>query len=299
MFTVVIPVYNRADVIAGTVASVLAQTFQDFEIVVIDDGSKDDPEPAIAAIGDPRIRYIRQDNAGANAARNRGIDAARGRFVALLDSDDRFVPEHLERTAAVLAEKPDHLVFSRIVVDRGGGKTFLKPPRAPYEGEDMGEYYMCRRGFVQTSTVALATETARRVRYLEGLASCQDADFAIRLAADGVRFHMIETPGAIWKDQADTGRVSSVGLHCDNAMRWAEQSRGVLTERAYHGFRGWFVAKAMSRMGQKRQALALYLTALRHRCYSPETAGRILLQVLLTEGGYRRVADRAVALGKT
>lgn len=294
-FTVVIPLYNRAQAIAATVQSVLDQTFQDFEIVVVDDGSIDGGADAVDRMADPRIRCIRQQNAGANAARNRGIDAARGRFVALLDSDDRFVPEHLERTAAILADAPEVLVFSRIVVDRGKGRTFLKPPRAPRPGEDIGEYLFCGRGFVQTSTVAVATATARRVRYLDGLASGQDSDFAVRLAAAGVPFRMIETPGAIWTDGFDPGRVSAQAS-CEAPRRWSEEHRGSLTERAYRGFRGWVLAKALARSGRKREALALYAEAVRHRCYSPALAMRILAQILLSDGGYRRVADTLVSI---
>ena len=71
-FSVVIPLYNRAEIVGDTIRSVLAQDWQDFEIVVIDDGSRDNPRPVIDAIGDPRVRYIRQDNAGGGAAQGWG-----------------------------------------------------------------------------------------------------------------------------------------------------------------------------------------------------------------------------------
>jgi len=67
-FSVIIPAYNRADPLAAAIGSVLAQTCQDFEIVVVDDGSKDDPKTVIEAFGDPRIRFIRQENQGGGAA---------------------------------------------------------------------------------------------------------------------------------------------------------------------------------------------------------------------------------------
>src|SRR5438876_870324 len=87
-FSVVIPVYNRADVLDGALRSVLAQTEQDFEIIVVDDGSKDDPARVVGAFDDPRIRFHRQINRGGGAARNAGVDLAKGRFTAFLDSDD-------------------------------------------------------------------------------------------------------------------------------------------------------------------------------------------------------------------
>src|SRR5690606_5043295 len=116
-FTVVIPAYNRAHLIEETVRSVLGQTCQDFEIIVVDDGSTDDIGSALALIGDSRIRLIRQHNSGANAARNRGIDIARGPFVAFLDSDDRFLPSHLEDISDVIDSGHTGAIYAPIIVD--------------------------------------------------------------------------------------------------------------------------------------------------------------------------------------
>src|ERR1700742_3928224 len=102
-FSVIIPIYNRAGKLTKAVRSVLAQTCQDFEIIVVDDGSTDGPKEVLDQIGDPRIRYCYQQNRGGGAARNRGIDLARGRFIAPLDSDDQFLPHHLEVMKAMLA----------------------------------------------------------------------------------------------------------------------------------------------------------------------------------------------------
>src|SRR5688572_14374271 len=87
--TVVIPVYNRAQAVRRAIASVLAQTFQDFEIVVVDDGSTDDSVRSVESFDDPRIRMIRHEgNLGGSVARNTGITAAVAPYVAFLDSDD-------------------------------------------------------------------------------------------------------------------------------------------------------------------------------------------------------------------
>ena len=96
LFSVIIPVYNRAGVLGHAIESVLAQTERDFEIIVVDDGSRDDPERVVETFGDPRIHFHEQNNRGGGAARNAGIDQARGRYIAFLDSDDRFLPKHLE-----------------------------------------------------------------------------------------------------------------------------------------------------------------------------------------------------------
>jgi glycosyltransferase involved in cell wall biosynthesis len=100
-FTVVIPAYRRADLVRQAVQSVFAQTCQDFEIVVVDDGS---PEPIRLDLPDGRLRFVRHEtNRGASAARNTGIRAARGDLIAFLDSDDLWFPEKLAKQAAFMA----------------------------------------------------------------------------------------------------------------------------------------------------------------------------------------------------
>jgi glycosyltransferase involved in cell wall biosynthesis len=104
--SVVIPTYNRADLIGRTIASVLAQTLPPDEVLVVDDGSTDDTEAVIAAFGS-RVRYVRQDNAGVSVARNRGAGLAGGRWLAFVDSDDLWRPRKLELQMGVLERVPD------------------------------------------------------------------------------------------------------------------------------------------------------------------------------------------------
>lgn len=92
--SVVIPTYNRAKYVTETIDSVLSQSYTDYEIIVVDDGSTDNTREALAPYMD-RIRYIHQQNSGVSAARNRGIKAARGKWIAFLDSDDIWLPEKL------------------------------------------------------------------------------------------------------------------------------------------------------------------------------------------------------------
>lgn len=289
-FSVVIPLYNRANRITSTIQSVLDQSYQDFEIVIVDDGSSDDPEPVITALGDSRIRLIRQPNGGANRARNHGIDEAVGTYVALLDSDDHFLPHHLAAAKAVVDVSPNTVVYAKVKVDRGGGVQFLKPPRALRAGEHMAEYVLCDRGFVQTSTVVVERSLAASVRYLDGHPFGQDTDFAIRLFNAGAKFVMLEEPGAVWLDEADVKRVSSRSS-ATVRLNWLESMKEQMPRKAYLGDRGWFVAKALAREGKRALALQYYLAAVLNGCYPPKVAAAVFLQVAMPNSAYRKAAD--------
>ena len=105
--SVIIPTYNRASLLKETLESVLAQTYTDYEVIIIDDGSTDHTEETVQAfLTDSRIRYVKQPNAGVSAARNHGIFEARGEWIAFLDSDDLWLPNKLEKQMAFLAEHP-------------------------------------------------------------------------------------------------------------------------------------------------------------------------------------------------
>lgn len=102
LVSVIIPTYNRSAYLRQAIASVLAQTYPDFEIVVVDDGSMDDTAAVVAEFADTRIRYERQANAGRSAARNRGLALARGEYIAFLDDDDLYLPDKLAVQVAFL-----------------------------------------------------------------------------------------------------------------------------------------------------------------------------------------------------
>lgn len=122
--SVVIPTFNRAALLRLAIETALRQTFRDFEVLVVDDGSTDDT-PAVAHEYDGRIRYFRQPNRGVNAARNVAVRQARGEYIALLDSDDLWLPYALQLMAGLLGRFPDAgFVYADFLILRGDAPPF-------------------------------------------------------------------------------------------------------------------------------------------------------------------------------
>ena len=133
--SVIIPVYNRAHLLHRSLDSVVAQTFKDIEILIIDDCSRDNPYSVIEEYSDSRIRYVRQnENQGVAAARNRGLREAKGVFVAFLDDDDEWFPEKLSRQVELFQQSPPEvgLIYTGVetVMDEGHSEIQLPAERA-------------------------------------------------------------------------------------------------------------------------------------------------------------------------
>lgn len=131
MFSVVIPLYNKELSITNTVQSVLDQTNQNFEIVIINDGSTDNSIKAVEAINDSRIRLIHQENQGVSAARNRGIKEARFEWIAFLDGDDLWKPNHLEEITKMMKLYPEKKIFVTSFVYSDNRPMFKHPRTTP------------------------------------------------------------------------------------------------------------------------------------------------------------------------
>lgn len=138
MISVVIPLYNKEQSIASTLQTVLKQTYQDFEIVIVNDGSTDHSVEEIAKVTNPRIRLIHQNNAGVSAARNRGIEEAKGEYIAFLDADDEWKSEYLRTQYELTQKYPECSVFAcNYEFKNTQGKitpTIIR--KLPFKGED-------------------------------------------------------------------------------------------------------------------------------------------------------------------
>lgn len=137
MISIIIPLYNKEKQIAATLQSVFNQTFQDFEVIIVNDGSTDSSVAIVESFGDSRLRLINQQNSGVSAARNRGVDEAKGEFIAFLDADDEWKPEYLETQMSLVGKYPQCDVFATNYefIDETGKVTSTIIRKLPFQGE--------------------------------------------------------------------------------------------------------------------------------------------------------------------
>lgn len=142
-FSVIIPVYNKAETVGEAVKSVYAQTMDDYEIIIVDDGSEDALQAALSAFQSPKLRLICQENGGVSAARNTGILHAQGEYVCFLDADDLWKPNHLKTVEDLIVTYPksDIFVTSHELVDFTGSiihsSQTLKAFKSHFETDDL------------------------------------------------------------------------------------------------------------------------------------------------------------------
>lgn len=169
MFSVVIPLYNKEKQIAGTLRSVFSQSYTNYEIVIVDDGSTDGSAAVVESLSDPRIRLIRQENGGVSAARNRGIAEARGKYIALLDADDEWRPEYLETIATLIRKYPQCDVFATgyetIDSDRNVSKTIINKLKIDSDGilDNYFEVASCSNPPLCSSTVVISKSSIQSI----------------------------------------------------------------------------------------------------------------------------------------
>jgi glycosyltransferase involved in cell wall biosynthesis len=181
--TVFIPVYNREQYVGKAIESILAQTFSDFEILLVDDGSTDHSVDTIRAYSDPRIRLAcNEKNLGIPKTRNKGVTLARGQYMAMLDSDDRAHPERLEKQIAFLDTHPDYAQvgsWCRMMDDQGGILNKIK--RQPVSSDDIHAQFLFRCAMSNRSIMA-RTAILQEYGYRNDYPRCQDYELHVRLA---------------------------------------------------------------------------------------------------------------------
>lgn len=178
--SVVIPTYNRVTFLKDAIDSVLAQTFLDFELIVVDDGSTDDT-PKLLSSYNNKVRVITQTNQGPSAARNRGIETAKGEWIAFLDSDDVWKPDKLKKQVQFITDNPDTKICQTEEVWIRSGKRVN--PKKKHEMHSGWIYEKCLPlCIVSPSSVMIHQDVFERIGLFdETMLACEDYDLWLRL----------------------------------------------------------------------------------------------------------------------
>lgn len=177
MVSVIIPTYNRAETIKKSIDSVLAQTYNNIEIIVLDDKSTDNTEEVMNDITDKRIRYVKlEENKGACFARNKGIELAKGKYIAFQDSDDEWLPEKLEIQLSYLQEKNLDIVSCRMYQIFDENKTNIFPKKCEIDKQQL---YL--KNVISTQTIVGKAECFKNEKFDINLPRFQDWDLVLRL----------------------------------------------------------------------------------------------------------------------
>ncbi len=240
--SVVIPTRSRPQLLRRSLGSVAAQTHHDLEVVVVVDGPDDETTGLLAGWSDrPLTVVVNERSVGGGEARNIGVRAARGRWIAFLDDDDEWLPHKLERQLADLAPHEEtRVVGLSQLITRSPSADFIGPKEAPREGEPLSEYLFVRSGWfkgggrVQTSTLVVPRSLMVEVPFDSTLPRYQETDWILRAAHAGARLIMTMEPLSIWYvEEARSGITASFAGDWRFALEWIRERRHLMTRRAY------------------------------------------------------------------
>lgn len=270
--SIVIPVHGARAGLGRCLASALVQSHVSLEIVLVDDGSPCDPFSEVAdLLADPRVRILRHErNKGVSAARNSGAQAARGRYVAFLDSDDEWQPGKLAaQLASARAAGEPELFFCITASERRlpGGKRDVRPRRGLSAGERPGDYLYIEGAMMQTSSFFVSRPLPLAAPFAEELRQYEDHLFFLRAMAAGAHFAFVAQPLSIYHDEGSAGRLSADKSipQCDAYERLAAP---LLGPRALSAFRARYRARLLLESAP-RDAFHMVARALRENALRP------------------------------
>ncbi|KAI9132390.1 glycosyltransferase family A protein [Acaryochloris sp. CCMEE 5410] len=244
--SVIIPTRNRASLVSVAVESVLQQTWTSLEVIVVIDGPDSDTEAVLELISDSRLQVITlPSSGGASRARNRGVQAARGEWVAFLDDDDEWYPRKLETQLLLVQTLTCRypIAACRMTIKTPRGE-FVVPRRFPKLGEPISNYLFLRPDFIQgdgfflTSMLLTRRQLMLDVPFQEGLKMCQDLDWLLRATqVQGAELHFAEAALGTWNLDEHRSRIGTSGCWT-TLFEWIQscRQRNLVTPEAYGAF---------------------------------------------------------------
>lgn len=259
MISVIIPTYNRAHVISEAIQSVLDQTYRDFELLVIDDGSTDDTQDVVSRFSDKRIKYHYIEHKGRAYARNYGLQKMCGRYVAFLDSDDLYGKEKLKSLSDYLRSHPETMIaYSSYTLIQNGIETFQ------YTNNGSGNLFLkiFKKSFINMNTTLIRRECIDVAGgFKEDLRILEDYDFYLRLS-EKFKFSFVNVMSSYYRKSVDdTQEIEDYILYTKLIKKFYEQFQMLKDNpRVYR----WKYGKALNGLGMAYLRANRYDEALRY-----------------------------------
>ena len=301
--SVIIPSSGRPRLLDRALASVLAQTFEDLEVLVVLDGPQEILYRELQSHSDPRLRVLMNaTRLGVSATRNAGVSEATGEWVAFLDDDDEWFPDKLALQLAYAHEKAEsNPVIGTRYITRSQHGDFVWPRRVPRPGEEISEYLFVREGFfcgegnLLPSTVMARRQLLLDVPFNVDEPIHQDWGWLLECGhTPGVTFHCLEKALAVWNHDVWRERLSSART-VGHSLRWADSRRKEMTPRAYAAFVATIAASAPG-SGNWKQLPRLWRTMRRNGAPGSKEYLLLLNNLIVppaVRGALRGVFDRS------
>jgi len=311
LISIVIPVYNRADMIGRTVEGCLAQTYPEIEIVLVDDCSTDGLGDALAPfLRERRVRLVSHaKNKGVSAARNSGVEAAKGDLIAFLDSDDVWLPTKLERQMALIkAHDGDRFLCGTLTEVRSGKDMIrIRPKRLKPREVRIGDYLFVHRVrqrlplvsyngatlmegfFAQTSSYLLPKKLADATPFRSTLNQYEDMAFLIDLDGKDVDFLLVEEPLTVQQDDDRPGRLGARD-DLDRGYHFLGEVGDALSPDAKLAFEATHLAHLHGR-ARPGKVIGIVLRAFKRGLIAPKSVLGILFRSFLGQAGQRALRD--------
>jgi glycosyltransferase involved in cell wall biosynthesis len=273
LITAVIPTRGRPDLVIRAVQSALSQTYSNVEVIVVVDGPDLATTAVLESLGEPRLRVISMPvNVGGSEARNIGVRAARGRWIAMLDDDDQWLPEKLARQMEMVedANARHCLVTCRRLDRQPGHPDVLAPRRTLRSGEDVSEYMFYSEDNLrhtcgsQTSSFLGTKELFLDVPFTKGLKCHQDWDWYLRAMRSGTTVSaMVNDPLYVMYVEPERPRLTQIA-RLEDSLDWIESLNALFTTRAHTSF---LINECMYRCEQTSGRIRIFrkLIALRRK----------------------------------
>jgi glycosyltransferase involved in cell wall biosynthesis len=292
--SVVIPTYNRAHIIARAIRSVLNQTYQDFEIIIIDDGSTDNTVDVVDSFHDMRILYTKQmPNQGVSAARNAGVRMASGKYIAFQDSDDESHPDRLEEQVRIL-DSTDcfiDIVYSDMCrINKYGRTTTFKSPNIG--AKDIQLYPRCLNYLFKDIGIGssmIKAECFSKVGFFDvDLQFFEEIDFFIR-ASKFYSFYHIEKKLLNYYEEEDSDNRFVKAISARKVIL-AKYFEDIKENKTYHSMHLFYIGNDLCYVGKMSEGIKYFYEAIVRdpfniRCYCG------LLLAMLGSASYRKVIN--------